>query len=528
MNSNQSREQIKIFSDSSSIFPYESLVDNFSNINLTVNVNSIYDGKSLDSPPTSNEAPSRKSSMLSIHSHISGGSTRSTCDSLLYDNNNSSHNTFERVRGDSDLSGNYHFPNKLELKSDRSRDGSLSLDDAENLQAFSPISMNQPLFVDSIVNNRSNESVKYQTIYPSSPTTRNLTIQNLERSSKVSAAVKIFQSNNSYKSTYVPMPPQANDNVRQSQTIDSLTRAPSYPINYPQLHRTSFSNNKKDVAPLLPMPPAPNQLVYYPQQLLGQNNTIESNKSFAGFEKPFVEVKSSLHHRSIPPSENVTFDGAYQIPSRPCSISQNDQRLVYKVQFKTSIRYFLLGPQANPKINTGNFVIVQADRGEDLGVVTDLLSMHQFVYIKYESSISANDERFVVDLIVRVATMYESQELPKKYHDEMKVTKYCADLCRNAYNLPMVVVDCEFQFDRHKLVIYYDANQRIDFRELVRDLYTTFKTRIWMKKITSIINFQPDPYATNALQTGVFPVVNHDNAFHKSENNNQIGMGYRF
>lgn len=47
----------------------------------------------------------------------------------------------------------------------------------------------------------------------------------------------------------------------------------------------------------------------------------------------------------------------------------------------------------------------------------------------------------------------------------------------------MKILDTEYQFDRNKLTITYIADNRVDFREMVRDLYSKFKTRIWMKQI---------------------------------------------
>lgn len=44
----------------------------------------------------------------------------------------------------------------------------------------------------------------------------------------------------------------------------------------------------------------------------------------------------------------------------------------------------------------------------------------------------------------------------------------------------MDVVDAEYQWDRNKLTFYFIADRRIDFRELVRDLFRIYKTRIWM------------------------------------------------
>lgn len=47
-------------------------------------------------------------------------------------------------------------------------------------------------------------------------------------------------------------------------------------------------------------------------------------------------------------------------------------------------------------------------------------------------------------------------------------------------DLPMEVCDAEWQFDHKKLTLYYTSRERVDFRELVRELFRTFKARIWM------------------------------------------------
>jgi hypothetical protein len=73
----------------------------------------------------------------------------------------------------------------------------------------------------------------------------------------------------------------------------------------------------------------------------------------------------------------------------------------------------------------------------------------------------------------------------------------------HTYRLPMAVVDVEYQFDRHKITIYYDSPLRIDFRELVRDLFSSFKARIWMKKVNQFHAPDIQHFAAMALATGV-------------------------
>lgn len=50
----------------------------------------------------------------------------------------------------------------------------------------------------------------------------------------------------------------------------------------------------------------------------------------------------------------------------------------------------------------------------------------------------------------------------------------------------MVVLDAEYQYDRHKLTFFFEADRRIDFRELVSELFSQYKTRIWMQQVNNV------------------------------------------
>jgi cell fate regulator YaaT (PSP1 superfamily) len=65
----------------------------------------------------------------------------------------------------------------------------------------------------------------------------------------------------------------------------------------------------------------------------------------------------------------------------------------------------------------------------------------------------------------------------------------------------MHIVTAEFQFDRSKLFIHYAANSRVDFRELIKNVFGVFKTCIWFKKLSRRV-FEPKPFALMALRTG--------------------------
>ena len=101
--------------------------------------------------------------------------------------------------------------------------------------------------------------------------------------------------------------------------------------------------------------------------------------------------------------------------------------------------------------------------------------------------------------MVRLATSDERAQLPQKTIEEIKTLQVCRDKVLSR-GLPMEIRDAEYQFDRHKLTFYFEADKRIDFRELVSDLFALYKTRIWMQQIDT--SFKPDQEVARLLRTG--------------------------
>lgn len=77
------------------------------------------------------------------------------------------------------------------------------------------------------------------------------------------------------------------------------------------------------------------------------------------------------------------------------------------------------------------------------------------------------------------------------------------EVAYKTYQLPLQIHNVEYQFDRHKLTIYYTAQGRVDFRNFVRDLFAAYKARIWMKKIDLSHSSKFLQSAAIALATGV-------------------------
>lgn len=95
-----------------------------------------------------------------------------------------------------------------------------------------------------------------------------------------------------------------------------------------------------------------------------------------------------------------------------------------------------------------------------------------------------DEEELVSQLkpIIRLAT----EEDTKIYNENKEKAKETFELCQQKikeHNLTMYLIDCEYTFDRNKLIFYFTAEGRIDFRELVKDLASIFKTRIELRQI---------------------------------------------
>ena len=84
--------------------------------------------------------------------------------------------------------------------------------------------------------------------------------------------------------------------------------------------------------------------------------------------------------------------------------------------------------------------------------------------------------------IIRIAT----EEDKAIYRENKEKAKETFEICQQKikeHGLTMFLIDCEYTFDRNKLIFYFTAEGRIDFRELVKDLASIFKTRIELRQI---------------------------------------------
>ena len=145
-------------------------------------------------------------------------------------------------------------------------------------------------------------------------------------------------------------------------------------------------------------------------------------------------------------------------------------RKIVGVRFKPAGKIYYFDP-GDLKLDIGNDVIVETARGLEYGMIVIRPRM-----VKEEDLISP------LKPIIRVANNDDAET----YLENKVKTKEAYDICEEKikdHKLEMYLIDCEYTFDRNKLIFYFTADGRIDFRELVKDLAAIFKTRIELRQI---------------------------------------------
>lgn len=147
-----------------------------------------------------------------------------------------------------------------------------------------------------------------------------------------------------------------------------------------------------------------------------------------------------------------------------------------EVQFKNTRKGYYKNSQNIP-LKSGDIVAVEATPGHDIGQVTLTGALVRLQMAK--ANIKPNAEVRRVFRIARPADIEKFEEARALEHDTMiRARKIAEDL-----KLNMKIGDVEYQGDGNKAIFYYIADERVDFRQLIKVLADTFKVRIEMKQI---------------------------------------------
>ncbi len=143
---------------------------------------------------------------------------------------------------------------------------------------------------------------------------------------------------------------------------------------------------------------------------------------------------------------------------------------VVGVRFRTAGKIYYFDPQKF-NLTIGSHVIVETARGVEFGNVIiaprDMEEEHVIQPLKP---------------VIRIATQNDEKLEAKNREKEKEAFKICLEKI-SKHKLEMKLVDAEYTFDNNKLLFYFTADGRIDFRELVKDLAAVFRTRIELRQI---------------------------------------------
>ena len=140
------------------------------------------------------------------------------------------------------------------------------------------------------------------------------------------------------------------------------------------------------------------------------------------------------------------------------------------VRFRNAGKVYYFDPKGY-KIKAGDHVIVETARGVEYGTVIGGIR-------------EVTDDRVVQPLkaVIRVATQEDDLRAEKSRAKEKDAMRICNEKIRK-HKLDMKLIDAEYTFDNNKVLFYFTADGRIDFRELVKDLAAVFKMRIELRQI---------------------------------------------
>ena len=142
---------------------------------------------------------------------------------------------------------------------------------------------------------------------------------------------------------------------------------------------------------------------------------------------------------------------------------------VVGVRFRQVGKIYFFAP-GKYSVEVGQHVIVETARGVEYGSV-----------VLGEREVEDSDVVQPLKAIIRIATLEDDEREAKNREKEKEAYKICLEKIKK-HNLTMKLIKVEYTFD-NKVLFYFTADGRIDFRELVKDLASVFKTRIELRQI---------------------------------------------
>lgn len=225
--------------------------------------------------------------------------------------------------------------------------------------------------------------------------------------------------------------------------------------------RQTYTNDKMMATPSMASPPVNRATMNYDQFF----DEVVGGKAETWPNDVCGELDPEARKR--PTLESIPEEKRNRSPPKDCGVPCQ-----VLVLFK---RKRVLQFESSTYVAPGEYVVVGGDRGEDIGLVTHSWTLNECDH-SGEKKWSEG-----VGRVLRVASALEVSQLQSVQTELEDRAVEVAQKKVEEHGLQMRIVDAEYQFDRKKLTFYYRSQQRLDFRILVRDLYKTFRARIWME-----------------------------------------------
>lgn len=143
---------------------------------------------------------------------------------------------------------------------------------------------------------------------------------------------------------------------------------------------------------------------------------------------------------------------------------------VVGIRFKQAGKIYYFEPGSN-KLAAGDKVIVETARGQEMGEV-----------VLPEKEIPEEELVLPLKKVLRPVTEADCRQTEENREKEGAAFKKCQQKIKE-HGLDMKLVEVDYTFDRNKIIFYFTSDERVDFRELVKDLAAIFKTRIELRQI---------------------------------------------
>ena len=143
---------------------------------------------------------------------------------------------------------------------------------------------------------------------------------------------------------------------------------------------------------------------------------------------------------------------------------------VVGITFKDVGKIYWFSPNVYD-IHPGDKVVVETARGTELGLVT--IGPKEIAEAELEHELKS---------VIRIANKYDIKNYNENKEKSQKALVACEKIIRK-HKLEMKLLDCEYTLDKQKIIIYYNAEGRVDFRELLKDLASEFRVRIELRQV---------------------------------------------